>query len=100
MPCVVNLKKEVISKLSSNRQNAARDGNERGRKRVKHTLRPREDAIAERHEADWDESFEIGSKDTQPWGLLQEVYSKRIFRLSYLMQHANMNGVTSVIIPK
>jgi len=26
-----------------------------------HTLRPRGEAIAERHEADWDESFEIGS---------------------------------------
>ena len=26
-----------------------------------HTLRSREEAIAERQEADWDESFEIGS---------------------------------------
>ena len=38
-------------------------GRRAGLKACNHTLRPREEAIAERHEADWDESFEIGSDD-------------------------------------
>ncbi len=38
-------------------------GRRAGPKACNHTLRPREEAIAERREADWDESFEIASKD-------------------------------------
>ena len=36
-------------------------GRRAGTKACKHTLRPREEAIAERHAADWDESFETSS---------------------------------------